>query len=40
MMTVGIGNVLNACGIPYIRFCKDRENRGDYVIDRIRDNLA
>jgi len=39
MIAVGTYQVLDAGRIPYIRFYKGMENREDYVIGRIRDNL-
>lgn len=40
MISVGTYRVLDAQKIPYIRFYREMENREDYVINRIRDNLA
>ena len=40
MIAVGTYRVLDANGIPYIRFYKGMENREDYVINRIRENLS
>ncbi len=39
MISVGTYAVLDDNRIPYIRFYKGMENREDYVIGRIRDNL-
>ena len=39
MIAVGTYRVLDARNIPYIRFFKGMENREDYIINRISENL-
>ena len=39
MIARGTYQILEACGIRYIRFFKEMKNDSDYVSSRIRENL-